>query len=125
MAYTVDFERTDRWLRVRVIGTSRDLDSTITAWRSIAAEIAREPPPALLVVSEVQGTALSMEQVETFMRALPGLGLESFRVAYVYPWAAGWPEVEAAEILALEAGFEARAFADEREARVWLQHGER
>lgn len=125
MTYEVEFERSDRWLRATLVGSSRDLGSTINAWRRIAAEVARQPPRALLVISAFEGAPLTMEQVEAFMRAMPGLGLESLRVAYVYPRTAGWHEVEAAEILAMEAGFEARAFSDERVAMVWLQHGER
>jgi hypothetical protein len=43
----------------------------------------------------------------------------------VYPALDGWLQVETAQILAMEAGFEVRAFADERAAEVWLRHGER
>jgi hypothetical protein len=125
VAYDVEFQRGPSWLRVRLSGESRDLESTLEAWQRIAGEVARERPAALLVISEVRGAPLQLPQVEAFVRGMRGLGLEMLRVAYVYPRLEGWLQVETAQILAMEAGFEVRAFADERAAEVWLRHGER
>lgn len=125
MTYAVEFERGPVWLRVRLHGPQRDFDDTVEAWRCIAAEVAACRPPALLVVSDVQGEPFTVEQVDAFIRGMRGLGLEALRVAYVYSQVSGWNVVEAAQILAMEAGFEARAFTDESTARTWLRHGER
>jgi hypothetical protein len=125
VAYDVEFEPGPLWLRVRIRGDGRDLDSTLEAWRRIAGEVARRRPSALLVVSEVRGEPLKLEQVEAFVRGMKGLGLEALTVAYVYPKVEGWLQVETAQILAMEAGFEVRAFADEATAGMWLRHGER
>jgi hypothetical protein len=73
----------------------------------------------------VQGAPLQLGQVEAFVQGMRGLGLEMLRVAYVYPRLEGWLQVETAQILAMEGGFEVRAFPDERAAEVWLRHGER
>lgn len=125
MSYGVTFDRSARSLRVALSGARRDFDDTITAWRAIADEVQRDPPESLLVVSEVQGSPFTLEQVERFIAGVRGLGLERLRIAYVYPQVAGWGEVQTAEILAMEAGFEARAFTDEGTARMWLRYGER
>ncbi|GHA70544.1 hypothetical protein [Cognatilysobacter bugurensis] len=125
MSYRVAFERSPQTLRVALSGGERDFDDTLEAWRAIAAEVQRSPPESVLVVSEVRGAPLTLEQVDGFVRAMRGLGLERLRIAYVYQQDAGWREVETAEILAVEAGFEARAFTDERMAHTWLRHGER
>jgi hypothetical protein len=125
MAYDVEFEPGPLWLRVRLAGAKRDLDSTIEAWRRIAGEVKRQRPTALLVVSEVRGEPLKVDQIEAFVQGMRGLGLETLRVAYVYSKVEGWFQVETAQILAMEAGFEVRAFSDEETARMWLRHGER
>jgi len=125
MTYRVEFERLQSVLRVCLRGESRDLESTLDAWRRIAGEIRRDPPQALLVVSAVQGEPFDVEKARAFITGVRGLGLESVRIAYVYPHLEGWSEVEAGGIFALEYGFEARAFTNEAEARIWLRHGER
>lgn len=125
MPYQVEFERFASVLRVCLHGGSRDLESTLAAWGQIAAEIRRDPPAAVLVVSNVQGEPFDLDKVRAFVAGVRGLGLEALRIAYVYPHFEGWSEVEAGGIFALEYGFEARAFTNEDEARVWLRHGER
>lgn len=125
MPYQVEFERFATVLRVCLHGESRDLESTLAAWGRIADEIRRDPPGALLVVSNVHGEPFDLEKVRAFVTGVRGLGLEDLRIAYVYPHFEGWSEVEAGGIFALEYGFEARAFTNESEARVWLMHGER
>jgi hypothetical protein len=57
MACGVEFQPGPFWLRVRLTGAGRDLESTLAAWRSIAGEVARKRPSALRVASEVQGAA--------------------------------------------------------------------
>ncbi|MFC0677677.1 hypothetical protein ACFFGH_07455 [Lysobacter korlensis] len=125
MSYRVEFSYDAGILRAHLSGGGRDLDSTIDAWRRIAAEIHERRPPAVLVVSDVPGEPFTPAQVQAFIQAMIGLGFESLRIAYVYSQAVRWHEGEVAEILAAEAGFEARAFAEERAARMWLRHGER
>lgn len=125
MSYEVTFERHHGTLRVHLSAPRRDYSDMLTAWQAIIAEVARDAPDALLVVSDVQGAPLSNEQIEAFVHAMRGRGLERLRIAYVYPHIAGWTEAQTAEILALESGFEARVFADERAAETWLRHGER
>lgn len=125
MSYDVDFERGSHWLRACVRGDGRDFAAAIHAWRRIAAAVVADRPPALLVVSELRGEPFTVEQAEAFVRDLHGLGFEALRVAYVYSQLSGWDIVETAQIHAMEAGYEARAFTDEPTARTWLRHGER
>lgn len=125
MSYRVAFEQRHRTLRVRVSAPRRNYADMLDAWRRIIDEVARGLPDALLVVGDVQGPPLSTDQIEAFIGAMQGHGLEHLRIAYVYPLATGWSQAETAEILALESGFEARVFADERSAETWLRHGER
>lgn len=125
MTYGIEFDRQGPVLRVCLSGQSRDLDSALEAWGRIAAEIRRDAPEAVLVVSGIQGEPFDLARVRAFVSGMRGLGLERTRIAYVYPHFEGWAEVEAGGIFALEYGFEARAFTNEGEARVWLRHGER
>jgi hypothetical protein len=125
MSYTVAFEQRQRTLRVQVSAPRRDYADMLDAWRRIIGEVARGTPEALLVVTDIQGAPLTSPQIEAFVGAMRGSGLERLRIAYVYPLAADWSQAETAEILALESGFEARVFADERAAETWLRHGER
>lgn len=125
MSYGVDFELDAPLLRVAVTGGQRDPDLTLAAWRTIAAEVRRVAPEWLLVVSRLQGGAFTAEQARGLIEGVAGLGLECVRIAVVYPQAAGWSHVQGAEILAMEAGFDARVFPDEATALNWLRYGER
>lgn len=125
MSYTVAFEQRQRTLRVHMSAPRRDYANMLDAWRRIIGEVARGAPEALLVVTDVQGPPLTTAQIEAFINAMRGCGLERLRIAYVYLQPADWGQAETAEILALESGFEARVFADERAAETWLRHGER
>ena len=51
-------------------------------------------------------------------------GFEGVRVAYVESDPEQIPEVEVAEIHAMERGYAFRVFGDEPSARVWLQYGD-
>lgn len=125
MSYEVAFEQRQRTLRVQMSAPRRDYGQMLDAWGRIIREVSRGAPEALLVVADVQGPPLTGAQIEAFVTAMRGCGLEGLRIAYVYPLASDWSRAEAAEILALESGFEARVFADERAAETWLRHGER
>ena len=50
------------------------------------------------------------------------LGLEQVRIAHVRP--AGLQQLEYCEIFAVELGFQAHVFVDERAAELWLRYGE-
>lgn len=125
MSYAVAFERRRGTLRVHLSAPRRDYAGMLVAWQAIVEELAHRQAESLLVVSDVQGPPLSVAQIEAFVHGIRGRGLEQLRIAYVYPHVTGWAEAQTAEILALEAGFEARVFDDERAADTWLRHGER
>ena len=108
-------------LRVEVHGAST-FDNTLAYWQQIVAEVRRRKPAGLLLVDHLQGPSLDAAQWLVLVSAMRGLGLEKIRIAHVRP--AGLQQLEHCEIFAVELGFQARVFVDERAAELWLRYGE-
>lgn len=122
--FRIDYSRDGELLRAHVTGTNGTLETTLAYWTALAAELKRPPAPkALLVVDDMEGEPPPPEQLAQFVRAMVGMGFEGVRVAYVEAHAEQIPAVEHGEILAREHGFDARVFATEAHARIWLRHG--
>ena len=108
-------------LRALVTGP-RTLATTVDYWERIATEVAQRHPRRLLLIDELGGPELSAQEWKELVQALGGHGLEQVRIAHVK--VNGLGHLEYCEIYANAAGFDARAFIDEREAERWLRYGE-
>ena len=108
-------------LRVEVQGEN-SFDNTLAYWQAIVAEIRHRKPPGLLLVDRLQGDSLDAAQWLVLVSTMRGLGLEQVRIAHVRP--AGLQQLEYCEIFAVELGFQAHVFVDERAAELWLRYGE-
>ena len=123
--FHIEFGTTDYGVRAWVTGTNGTLETTLACWRAIAEEVRRSAPRGLLVVDDMEGLPPPPEQLLQFVQAMRGQGMEAVRIAYVERHAEQIPEVEFAGLLANEHGFDARIFATEAEAVLWLRYGER
>lgn len=123
--FHIEFGTTGYGLRARATGTNGTLETTLACWHAIAAEVRRLAPPALLVVDDMEGEPPPPGQLLEFVQAMQGQGMDAVRIAYVERHAEQLPQVEFAGLLANEHGFDARVFADEAEAVLWLRYGER
>jgi hypothetical protein len=121
--FDIVYSRDGEVLRAHVTGVNGTLETTLAYWQALAAEVRRQPPRALLVVDDMEGDPPPPEQLVQFVRAMVGQGFEGVRVAYVERHAQQIPEVEYAEIVARDLGFDARVFGNEAAAAVWLRHG--
>lgn len=121
--YRIGYQREGETLRAHVTGINGTLETTLAYWRDMAGELQRAPARALLVVDDMEGDPPPPEQLAQFVQAMRRLGFEAMRVAYVEAHVAHIPELEFAEILARESGFDARVFGNEMDARIWLRHG--
>ncbi len=121
--FEIVYARDGEVLRAHVTGVNGRLDTTLACWEALAAEVRRQRPRALLVVDDMEGEPPPPEQLVQFVRAMVGQGFEGVRVAYVERHAQQIPEVEYAEIVARDLGFDARVFGNEDAAAVWLRHG--
>jgi hypothetical protein len=108
-------------LRAVVTGP-RTLANTIDYWKRIAVEAARLQPRWLLLDDALTGTELAPGEWQELVQAMTGCGLERVRIAHLKR--SGLGDLEYCEIYANAAGFDARAFTDEREAERWLRYGE-
>jgi len=108
-------------LRVEVHGANT-FDNTLAYWQQIVAEVRRRKPTGLLLVDHLQGPSLDAAQWLVLVSTMRGLGLEKIRIAHVRP--AGLQQLEHCEIFAVELGFQAHVFVDERAAELWLRYGE-
>ena len=122
-SFRIEYHRQGSLLRAHVTGVKGTLELSLAYWRALADEVRRDPPRALLVVSDLEGLPPPPDQLAEFVKAMVGQGFENVRVAYVEAHSEQIPEVEVAEILAREQGFDARVFGTEREAIMWLRHG--
>jgi len=122
-SFRIDYHRQGTLLRAHVTGVKGTLEMSLAYWRALADEVRRDPPRALLVMSDLQGVPLPARRIPELVQAMVGQGLEHVRVAYVEAHSEQIPEVEFGEILAREQGFDARVFGNETEATVWLRHG--
>ncbi|SDR15331.1 hypothetical protein SAMN05428982_3371 [Pseudoxanthomonas sp. CF385] len=123
--FHIEFATTDYGLRAWATGVNGSLDTTLAYWRTIAEEVRRSRPKALLVVDDMDGEPPPPGQLLEFIQAMQGQGMEAVRIAYVERHAEQLPQVEFAGLLANEHGFDARVFADETAAALWLRYGER
>jgi hypothetical protein len=121
--FRIEYSRDGEVLRAHVTGVNGTLETTLAYWQALAAEVRRQPPRALLVVDDMEGDPPPPEQLAVFVQAMVGQGFEGVRVAYVERHAQQIPEVEYAEIMARDLGFDARVFGNEDAAAVWLRHG--
>ena len=120
-AFSVAFAPHPAGLRVEVHGANT-FDNTLAYWQRIVAEVRHRKPAGLLLVDHLQGEALDAAQWLVLVSSMRGLGLEQVRIAHVRP--AGLQQLEHCEIFAVELGFQARVFVDERAAELWLRYGE-
>ncbi|MBL8257222.1 MAG: hypothetical protein JNJ62_11530 [Pseudoxanthomonas mexicana] len=123
--FHIEFGAADYGLRAWVTGTNGTLETTLACWRAIAEEVRQLAPPGLLVVDDMEGLPPPPEQLLQFVQAMRGQGMEAVRIAYVEKHVEQIPQVEFAGLLANEHGFDARIFAMEAEAVLWLRYGER
>ena len=119
--FTMAFSAHPVGLRVEVHGAN-SFDNTLAYWQAIVAEVRRSKPASLLLVDELEGPSLDAAQWLVLVSSMRGLGLEPVRIAHVRP--AGLEQLEHCEIFAVELGFQARVFVDERAAELWLRYGE-
>lgn len=117
----VRFARRDGVLRVEVEGDS-SLENTMAYWSAIEDEVRRAPVPAILLIDNLRGQALTADHWRSLVEALAGHGLEGVRIAHVKP--RGLQQIEYCEIFAREAGFETRVFDNEVPASLWLRYAE-
>ncbi|MBB1089153.1 hypothetical protein H4F99_11740 [Lysobacter sp. SG-8] len=121
--YTIEYEHHAGTLSARVSGVNGLLSTTLAYWQDIASEVRRLTPKALLVIDQMEGAVPPPDELMLLVDALVGQGFEGVRVAYVESDPEQIPEVEMAEILARERGYQIRVFGDAATARVWLQYG--
>jgi hypothetical protein len=119
--FEVSFGAHPAGMRVHVQGAN-SFDNTLAYWQAIVAEVRRRTPAGLLLVDELQGEPLDAAQWLVLVSAMRGMGLEQVRIAHVRP--AGLQMLEHCEIFAVELGFQAHVFVDERAAELWLRYGE-
>ncbi|MEO6170295.1 MAG: hypothetical protein ABIO84_05110 [Lysobacter sp.] len=124
-SFRIEFRRDGDRLRAELTGVAGCLATVTECWRMIASETVRSGVSMLLVVDHSSGDALTLEELEQFIRLLAGIGLEGVRVAYVGSDPAKAVNNEATEIYARERGFITRVFHVESDATTWLRHGER
>lgn len=117
---TLHFSRHPLALRAHATGRN-SLANTLACWHAIVAELQGCPERALLLVDELHGEPLSADDWHAVLAAISGRGLERVRIAHVRP--AGRQPVEPCEILARDAGIEARVFHDEAAGERWLRFG--
>jgi len=117
----IRFGRSHGVLRVDVEGDST-LENTIAYWKAIEDEVRRAPVPAILLIDNLRGQALTADDWQRLVEALAGHGLENVRIAHVRP--RGLQQIEYCELFAREAGFQARVFDSEVPASLWLRYGE-
>lgn len=119
--FSADLEFRDGYLRARVYGGVDSLEVSTRMWRLLADECRRVSTRRLLVVEDLAG-AVPPEEFPALIAAIAGIGLEGVRIAFV-DMQSDDDANEQCEILAIEQGFSALVFSDERTARHWLLYG--
>ena len=123
LPFQIDYRARPGDLSARITGVKGSIDITLGYWRAIGAEVLRLQPRTLLVIDEMQGEPLSMEQMQRLVETMTWDGFEQMRVAYVATPGRQMSRVEVAEILARERGFNVRVFSNETDATLWLRYG--
>ena len=121
--FVLEFAERPGYLFVRVTGVNGTLETTVAYWLAIAAEVRVRRPTRLLIRDDMVGEPPPPAELEQFVAAMAGQGFEGVRVAYVEADGEQVAQVEHGEILAREQGFDARVFASEFQADLWLRHG--
>lgn len=107
-------------LRVRVRG-EETLANTIAYWRAILAATKDVEGRGVLLVDELQGTALAEAQWLELVVHVDSERLRTLKVAHVKP--RGLQHVEYCELYARAHGIDAGVFVDEAAAERWLRGG--
>ena len=125
-AYRLELEYEAPLLRARVIGgDDTSLAVSLDYWLRILQEVRACGASQLLVLDAMQGEVLGDEDLRCFFETLVGRGLEGVRLAYVEGRADQIPQVERAELMARDLGYDVLIFNSESDASVWLRHGVR
>ena len=124
LPFVLEFADRPGYLFVRVTGVNGTLETTVAYWLAIAAQVRARRPACLLIRDDMLGEPPPPPELEQFVAAMAGQGFEGVRVAYVEADGEQVAQVEHGEILAREQGFDARVFSSERQAELWLRHGE-
>lgn len=122
--FEVTFELSGTRLRAEISGVHDTWQVMLSRWMDIADEVRRRRPRQLLVVDRMAGNAMAPDDLQRFIGALVGQGLEGVRIAYVEAHDERIPLAESVEILARERGYAVRIFGSEAAASVWLTYGE-
>jgi len=95
--------------------------NTFGYWQAIAEALAAQPAGLLLLVDELEGPPLPIEDWRALVAEL-GPRLGRLRVAHVKPRGLG--TVEHCMLSAIGSGLEAQVFADVLAAGLWLRYGQ-
>ena len=112
------FQLVGACLRVWAEGTS-SFAATVACWQQVIEQVRTLAPRSVLLLDELRGRDLTAAEWESLVQATRGQGLERVRIAHVKPQ--GTDELEYCEIHAREVGLDARVFADEASALLWLR----
>ena len=123
LPFQIDYHASPGALSARITGLKGSIDITLGYWPAIGAEVVRLHPRTLLVIDEMQGEPLAVEQMQHLVDTMTWEGFEQMRVAYVATPGRHMSRVEVAEILARERGFNVRVFSNETDASLWLRYG--
>ena len=118
--FEITFANCPAGLHAHVRGAST-LQNTLAYWQRIVEEVHRRQSRAILLIDELEGEPLGEADWRNLVQAMLGTGVERLRIAHVKPL--GLQQIEFCELYAVEAGINARVFADETEADLWLRHG--
>ncbi len=123
--FSITYTQEPEGLRAHVVGVNGNLLVTLAYWQQIAGEVARRGSTRLLVVDDMAGDPPPPDDLLRFITTMQDSPLQHVRIAYVEAHVEQMPQIEAAELMAREHGFEAKVFSEEAPARVWLRYGER
>lgn len=123
--FAITYSQEPEGLRAHVVGVNGTLLTTLAYWQQLAGEVARRGTTRLLVVDDMVGDPPPPEDMLRLISTLQGSPLHHVRIAYVEAHVQHLPQIEAAELVAREHGFDAKVFSEEVPARVWLRYGER
>lgn len=121
-SWTLSVRREGRCLRAEVGGWVGGVDDVLGFFRAIAAAVRETHCDSLLVLDDSRGVVPPEQELQGFVAALDGEGLERVRVAYVDVRATAIGRMEVAEIIARSHGYLVKVFDSERTARLWLRY---
>lgn len=117
--YQIRFEKRNGYLCAFVDGEQDSLEVSIAYWNELSVECARVGATKLMVIENFPN---NVSQVEMFAlgEKLPQLGINDVRVAFVDKVEEHHPANKFGELVAVNRGFNSRAFIDQAEAETWL-----